>query len=72
MTESVAELVTSLETIGDRDLDQLRADFTQESVDGTVNPILDDAVVEEAPVDCQEATHDARQRVIDVCLEVNI
>ena len=51
-TANVAALVESLEAIGDRNLEMLRADFAAESQAGTVTPMLDDLVVQDTPEDC--------------------
>ena len=50
----------------------LKEDFTTESGAGTVTPVLDPIVVEDTPDDCQQSTKDARQKVIDTLLELNI
>ena len=71
-TANVAALVESLEAIGDRNLEMLRADFAAESQAGTVTPMIDDLVVQDTPEDCQQSVKDARQKVIDTLLEVNI
>ena len=72
MATSVVELAVSIENINGKDLDALREEFTVATEAGTVTPIVEPTIATETPAECQQSTHDARQRVVDLCLEKNI
>ena len=56
----------------EKDDEAILADFTEKSEAGLVEPIVEETIASDVPEQCQGSTHDARQRLIDECLELNI
>lgn len=54
------------------DEEAILAEFTEKSEAGLVTPVVEETVAQDVPEQCQGSTHDARQRLIDECLELNI
>lgn len=72
VNDRVADLVMSLTELDGRDMQQLLDDFTAATEAGEVTFLGEETTAVEAPEECQQSVKDARQKVVDICLEENI
>ena len=56
----------------EKDAEAILEEFTEKSEAGEVTPVVEETIAADVPEQCQGSTHDARQRLIDECLELNI